>query len=90
MCCSIFYQGARVFEIIFVIIPVCVVNQFSVLLLLIFALELGAGISGYIMRGEVDRMLQNRMNNTMPLYQTDPDVQRSWDVMQHDVSTFRT
>ncbi|XP_043283337.1 CD63 antigen-like [Venturia canescens] len=63
----------------------CMIITFSVLLLLIFALELGAGISGYMMRAEVGRMLQNRMNATMPLYKTDPDVQRSWDIMQHDL-----
>ncbi|XP_008556489.1 CD63 antigen [Microplitis demolitor] len=62
----------------------CMIITFSVLLLLIFALELGAGICGYMMRNEVGKMLQSRLNNTMPLYKSDPKVQKSWDVMQHD------
>jgi len=56
------------------------------LLLLIFALELGAGITGYMMRGEVSDMLQNRLNGTLQVYNTNEDVRRSWDIMQHDVS----
>ncbi|KAK0085579.1 hypothetical protein PV325_004851 [Microctonus aethiopoides] len=62
----------------------CMIITFSVLLLLIFALELGAGICGYAMRNEVGKMLQNRFNNTMPLYGIDKDIQKSWDMMQHD------
>lgn len=60
--------------------------QFSVLLLLIFALELGAGIAGYMMRGEVRTMVENRLNTTMEEYLTNSDIRRSWDIMQHDVS----
>jgi len=56
------------------------------LLLLIFALELGAGITGYMMRGEVGNMLHNRLNGTLRQYESNGDVQRSWDIMQHDVS----
>ncbi|KAK0079029.1 hypothetical protein PV327_010457 [Microctonus hyperodae] len=63
----------------------CMIITFSVLLLLIFALELGAGICGYAMRNEVGKMLQNRFNNTMPLYGIDKDIQKSWDMMQHDL-----
>ena len=58
------------------------------LLLVIFALELGAGISGYMMRGEVGSMLENRLNSTMRQYNTKTDIQKSWDIMQHDVSIF--
>lgn len=61
--------------------------QFSVLLLLIFALELGAGITGYMMRGEVASMLEHRLNGTMRQYNINEDLRRSWDIMQHDVSS---
>ncbi|KAL6440321.1 hypothetical protein ACFW04_003109 [Cataglyphis niger] len=64
----------------------CMIITFSVLLLLIFALELGAGITGYMMRGEVANMLENRLNNTMRQYNDNDDIHRSWDIMQHDVS----
>lgn len=54
--------------------------------MLMFALELGAGITGYMMRGEVGNMLENRLNDTLREYNTKEDVRRSWDIMQHDVS----
>ncbi|EGI68122.1 CD63 antigen [Acromyrmex echinatior] len=62
----------------------CMIITFSVLLLLIFALELGAGITGYMMRGEVANMLENRLNDTLRQYELNPDIRRSWDIMQHD------
>lgn len=63
----------------------CMIITFSVLLLLIFALELGAGITGYMMRGEVGNMLENRLNNTMRQYNSNDEIRHSWDVMQHDL-----
>ncbi|KAM0731888.1 CD63 antigen [Formica fusca] len=63
----------------------CMIITFSVLLLLIFALELGAGITGYMMRGEVGNMLENRLNSTMRQYSSNDDIRRSWDIMQHDL-----
>lgn len=63
----------------------CMIITFSVLLLLIFALELGAGITGYMMRGEVGNMLGNRLNDTMRQYNSNDDIRRSWDIMQHDL-----
>ncbi|XP_015604405.1 CD63 antigen isoform X2 [Cephus cinctus] len=63
----------------------CMIITFSVLLLLIFALELGAGISGYTMRGEVRTMLEERLNATMFEYKNNEDVGRSWNAMQHDL-----
>ncbi|XP_074093816.1 CD63 antigen isoform X1 [Cotesia typhae] len=62
----------------------CMIITFSVMLLVLFALELGAGICGYMMRNEVGKMLHARLNNTMPLYKSDSKIQKSWDVMQHD------
>ncbi|XP_066586848.1 CD63 antigen-like [Prorops nasuta] len=63
----------------------CMIITFSVLLLLIFALELGAGISGYMMSGEVSTMLENRMNSTMHEYNSKDDVRKSWDIIQSDL-----
>ncbi|XP_011306310.1 CD63 antigen isoform X2 [Fopius arisanus] len=62
----------------------CMIITFSVLLLLIFALELGAGISGYMMRNEVGKMLLRRMNNSIYTYHTDNDVHNMWDTLQVD------
>ncbi|XP_032669102.1 CD63 antigen-like isoform X1 [Odontomachus brunneus] len=63
----------------------CMIITFSVLLLLIFVLELGAGITGYLMRGEISNMLENRMNSTMRQYDVDESIRQSWDIMQHDL-----
>ncbi|XP_076233605.1 CD63 antigen [Calliopsis andreniformis] len=63
----------------------CMIITFSVLLLIIFALELGAGIAGYMMRGKVHAMVENRMNSTMEEYLSNDDIRRSWDIMQHDL-----
>ncbi|KAK2579291.1 hypothetical protein KPH14_008249 [Odynerus spinipes] len=63
----------------------CMLITFSVFLLIIFALELGAGISGYMMRSEVNSMLQNRLNQTFYQYSTDESIRRSWDIMQYDL-----
>lgn len=38
------------------------------------------------MRGEVANMLENRLNDTLRQYELNPDIRRSWDIMQHDVS----
>lgn len=39
-----------------------------------------------MMRGEVANMLENRLNGTLRQYELNPDIRRSWDIMQHDVS----
>jgi len=40
-----------------------------------------------MMRGEVGNMLENRLNGTLRQYELNPDIRRSWDIMQHDVSS---
>jgi CD63 antigen len=63
----------------------CMIITFSVLLLVIFALELGAGITGYMMGGEISGMLESRLNSTMRQYEGVEDIRHSWDIMQHDL-----
>ncbi|XP_043490555.1 CD63 antigen-like [Polistes fuscatus] len=63
----------------------CMLITYSVFLMIIFALELGAGISGYVMRSEVDSMLHNRLNETFYQYKSDESIRKSWDVMQYDL-----
>lgn len=58
--------------------------------MIIFALELGAGISGWVMRNEVDSMLLNRMNSTFYQYKSDEAIRRAWDILQYDVSKPKT
>ncbi|XP_043665826.1 CD63 antigen-like [Vespula pensylvanica] len=63
----------------------CMLITYSVFLMIIFALELGIGISGYVMRNEVDSMLLNHLNTTFYQYKTDDDIRKSWDIMQYDL-----
>ncbi|XP_012264113.1 CD63 antigen-like [Athalia rosae] len=64
----------------------CMIITFSLLLLLIFALELGAGISGYMMRDEVGTMLEGRLDVTLKQYLSSKEAKDSWDIMQHDLN----
>jgi hypothetical protein len=59
--------------------------QFSVLLLVIFTLEVGTGIAGYIRRNEVETMLENKLNSTMFDYYNNEKIKETWDIAQHEV-----
>jgi hypothetical protein len=58
--------------------------QFSVLLLVIFTLEVGTGIAGYIRRNEVETMLENKLNSTMFDYYNNEKIKETWDIAQHE------
>jgi CD63 antigen len=67
----------------------CMVLTFSVLLGLIFVLELAAGISGYVLRNDTKQILTDSLNKTMPDY-TNMTLHRDtvimWDEIQQRVS----
>ncbi|RZC35331.1 uncharacterized protein BDFB_000932 [Asbolus verrucosus] len=63
----------------------CMVITFSILLLVIFTMEIGTGIAGYIRRNEVEGMLENKLNSTMFDYYTNEDIKNTWDIVQHEV-----
>lgn len=63
----------------------CMIMTFAVFLLIIFTLELAAGISGYVRRAEIDEMLQTRLNVTMQEYPTSVATKQSWNIMQHEL-----
>ncbi|CAG9819246.1 unnamed protein product [Phaedon cochleariae] len=62
----------------------CMVVTFSVLLLAILILELVAGIMGYVKRNEVEVMLESKLNSTMYSYYTNPEIENTWDIAQHE------
>lgn len=64
----------------------CIYFQFSVLLLVIFTIEIATGIVGYIRRNEVETMLENKLNSTMSDYYTNGEIKDTWDIAQHEVS----
>jgi CD63 antigen len=62
----------------------CMIITFSVLLLVIFTLEVGTGIAGYIRRNEVETMLENKLNSTMFDYYNNEKIKETWDIAQHE------
>ncbi|KAJ8681579.1 hypothetical protein QAD02_017371 [Eretmocerus hayati] len=62
----------------------CMIITFSVMLLLILVFEVGAGLSGYVMRSNLSSMLEKCMNNTLVDYNKRDDYRRSWDIIQYD------
>ena len=66
----------------------CCYLQFSVLLILIFILELAAGISGYVLRNDTRELVSNALNSSMKSYggENAGDITLVWDEIQVDVS----
>ncbi|XP_035772698.1 CD63 antigen-like [Anopheles albimanus] len=64
----------------------CMTLTFSILLILIFILELAAGISGYVLRNDTRELVTNALNGSMTQY-GDPkhgDITLIWDEIQVD------
>uniref|UniRef100_U5EZJ8 Tetraspanin n=1 Tax=Corethrella appendiculata TaxID=1370023 RepID=U5EZJ8_9DIPT len=61
----------------------CMVLTFSVLLIIVFILELAAGISGYVLRNETAELITQSLNQTMPQYlKNNTDIIELWDQVQ--------
>lgn len=63
----------------------CMIITFAVFLLVIFTLELATGIAGYVRHDEVEGMLQKKFNDTIWKYNTNMEIQKSWNTVQHDL-----
>lgn len=63
----------------------CMVITFAAILLIIFTIELAAGIAGYLRRADIENMLEKNLNTTMHEYYTKRDVEKSWNIMQHEM-----
>jgi hypothetical protein len=61
--------------------------QFAGMLLVVFGMELASGITGYVLQDDVEEMLQNTVNKSMNEYLYRSEITKTWDIMQHDVST---
>ncbi|KAL3269915.1 hypothetical protein HHI36_008972 [Cryptolaemus montrouzieri] len=57
---------------------------FSILLVLIFVLEVTAGVLGYIHRSEVGVMLEDKLNSTISEYYKNDEIKNTWDIAQHE------
>lgn len=64
----------------------CLILSFSVMLFIIFILELAAGISGYVLRNDAYNMINSRLNESMKEYQgnTQSATVVLWDNVQRD------
>lgn len=61
--------------------------QFSALMVLVFILELSAGISGYVLRSDAYEVLQDKMLKSMVNYNsTESEVYLVWDQIQDKVN----
>uniref|UniRef100_T1GKG0 Uncharacterized protein n=1 Tax=Megaselia scalaris TaxID=36166 RepID=T1GKG0_MEGSC len=59
---------------------------FSVLLGIIFILELAAGISGYVLRNDAETLIGKQLEETMAKYKEDPTIGSLWDYTQREFS----
>lgn len=61
-------------------------SQFSILLILVFILELSAGISGYVLRNQTARLVGDGLKNTMKDYgiNNSMEITKIWDEIQTD------
>ncbi|XP_049807583.1 23 kDa integral membrane protein-like isoform X1 [Schistocerca serialis cubense] len=64
----------------------CMVVTFSVLLLIIFAMELGGGIAGYVLKDVLKDDLDTQLNSTLYKYESNEDIKKAWDIMQTDLN----
>ncbi|XP_008469973.1 leukocyte surface antigen CD53-like isoform X2 [Diaphorina citri] len=64
----------------------CMLIMFSLLLFVIVILEALVALSGYYLKNDIDLMLQTKMNETISDYGKNPEITKSWDILQLDVS----
>ncbi|CAK1552579.1 unnamed protein product [Leptosia nina] len=60
----------------------CLVNIFAVILSLVLVLEIAAAIAAYTLRGQVTKMLDENLRDTLPYYYTNSEVASSYDFIQ--------
>ncbi|XP_061183828.1 CD63 antigen-like [Saccostrea echinata] len=60
----------------------CCVMIYAVLLVIIFILEISAGIAGYVYHGEVETQVKKLMGDTQQKYQPGKDEAKVWDTVQ--------
>ena len=59
-------------------------------MVLVFILELSAGISGYALRGSATEVITEKMRDTMGKYNqnNEAEIKLVWDNLQQDVTLF--
>ncbi|XP_011495693.1 PREDICTED: CD63 antigen [Ceratosolen solmsi marchali] len=62
----------------------CMIVTFATLMVLVFILELSAGISGYVLRNTASENIQEKMLETMKNYNKSVDITEVWNKLQKD------
>uniref|UniRef100_A0A646QC03 Tetraspanin n=1 Tax=Hemiscolopendra marginata TaxID=943146 RepID=A0A646QC03_9MYRI len=62
----------------------CMMITFSVLLGLIFVLELAAGIAAYVLRNDLDNIIKENMKKSLNRYNSTADDKKTWDMLQNE------
>ncbi|KAK0160763.1 hypothetical protein PV328_008134 [Microctonus aethiopoides] len=63
----------------------CMILTFTGLLIVIFIMELSAGIAGYVLRKEVHQVIESKMNSTMQNYNSSKATKELWNALQEDL-----
>nr|CAI5826478.1 unnamed protein product [Callosobruchus analis] len=72
--------------VIFIVAFLGCCGAFIVLLVTLLILQIIIGVVGYIKKNEVEVMLEKNLNSTMHSYYSNPEIRKSWDITQHEVS----
>ncbi|OAD56669.1 CD63 antigen, partial [Eufriesea mexicana] len=62
----------------------CMIITFTSLLVIVFILELAGGISGYVLRARASSIIQDKMKDSMKLYENSTEIQYIWNNLQTD------
>ena len=57
-------------------------------MVMVFTLELSAGISGYTLKSHASEIIEFKMRETMVKYNVSKEVTVIWDIIQQDVILF--
>ncbi|KAJ9598191.1 hypothetical protein L9F63_011129 [Diploptera punctata] len=63
----------------------CMIISFSVVLAIIFIMELSGGIAGYVLRNDAADVLRRKLNETADHYVDKSDVTAMWDYLQTEL-----
>ncbi|KAK0174719.1 hypothetical protein PV327_010456 [Microctonus hyperodae] len=63
----------------------CMILTFTGLLIIIFIMELSAGIAGYVLRKEAHQAIESKMISTMKQYNDSPTIHKIWEELQENL-----
>lgn len=64
----------------------CMILTFFVLLIIVFAMEIGIGVGAYLKYGHLEQVLEKGFQNTLETYETSLDSRHAWDLIQGELN----